>query len=47
MATEQKVNPLFRLDDRKIIKSLKERLDSLKKDPESIFIAIRALRDDW
>jgi hydroxyacylglutathione hydrolase len=47
LALEKKVNPFFRLNDRKIIKTLKEQFDGLKKDRESVFIAIRSLRDDW
>lgn len=47
LAMERKVNPFFRLGDRNIKRALKDRFDDLNEDRESVFIAIRTLRDDW
>jgi len=47
MALEKKMNPFFRLDNPDIIGSLKNQNSSLKEDPESVFTALRSVRDQW
>jgi len=47
LATEKKVNPFFRLDNQEIISTLKQQCADLKEDPESIFVRLRRVRDDW
>jgi hydroxyacylglutathione hydrolase len=47
MGIEKDVNPFLRLGDETIIETLSDRFEDLQKDPQSVFIAIRSLRNDW
>lgn len=47
MAVEKKMNPFFRLDSREITLNLKERFPDMDEDPETVFVNLRSVRDDW
>jgi len=47
MALEKKMNPFFRLDNKEIIGSLTTKFPQQKNDPESVFTALRSVRDHW
>jgi len=47
MGLEKQINPFFRLDNPKIYSSLKQHFPDLENDAESIFTALRSLRDKW
>ncbi len=47
MAVEKRMNPFFRLDSREITASLKERFPDMNEDPETVFVNLRSVRDDW
>ena len=44
---EKKYNPFMRFDDLNLINSLKKSDPSLKEDPQSVFIKLRELRNEW
>lgn len=47
MAVEKQMNPFFRLDNQEIIASLKDKIADQAEDPESVFVSLRSIRDDW
>lgn len=47
MAEEKKMNAFLRLQSQEIINELKKEFPEQRNDPESVFVALRALRDKW
>lgn len=47
MGLEKQINPFFRLDNPQIFSSLKQHYPDLDNNSESIFTALRLLRDKW
>jgi len=47
LAIEKKMNPFFRLDSQEITASLKQRFPDMNEDPETVFVTLRSVRDDW
>ncbi len=47
MAQEKRMNAFFRLGNEEIIEGLKQRFDDQQADPESVFVSLRSLRDNW
>jgi len=47
MGEEKKINTFFRLNNKEIFEELKKQNPDQKPDPESVFIALRSLRDEW
>lgn len=44
---EKQVNPFFRLDNPAIIQRLTKEFSDQQSDPESVFVGLRRVRDDW
>lgn len=47
LAIEKQMNPFFRLDNQEIIGLLKHRFAIQEEDPESVFVSLRSIRDEW
>jgi len=47
LAMEKEMNPFFRLDNQEIIRNLRDHITDLQSDPQSVFIGLRSVRDDW
>ncbi|NKB33226.1 MAG: MBL fold metallo-hydrolase [Pseudomonadales bacterium] len=47
MATEKQINPFFRLDNTEIINNLQKEFADQANDPESVFVSLGSLRDNW
>ncbi len=47
MGEEKKMNTFFRLDNKEIFQELRKQFADQKSDPESVFVSLRALRDNW
>jgi len=47
LAEEKNMNVFFRLNQKEVLNELKAKFNEQKTDPESVFIALRALRDKW
>ncbi len=47
LGEEKKYNPFMRYDIDDVVDELKKRNPELKTDPESIFIELRELRNNW
>ena len=47
MSEEKQMNAFLRLENEEIINELKKEFSDQKNDPESVFVALRSLRDNW
>jgi hydroxyacylglutathione hydrolase len=47
MAEEKQMNAFLRLQNEEIISELKKEFSDQKEDSESVFVALRSLRDNW
>ncbi|KZL18642.1 Hydroxyacylglutathione hydrolase [Pseudovibrio axinellae] len=47
MAMEKQINPFFRSESPSIKTTLKAQFPDMNDDPETVFVTLRRLRDDW
>jgi len=47
MAEEKRMNAFLRLENEEIIEGLKKEFSDQRDDPESVFVSLRSLRDNW
>ncbi|NKC01746.1 MAG: MBL fold metallo-hydrolase [Pseudomonadales bacterium] len=47
LGIEKQINPFFRLDNPEIVRLLKEEFEEQQADPQSVFVSLRRLRDNW
>ena len=47
LGIEKQINPFFRLDNQEIFQHLKATFDNQRSDPQSVFVSLRKLRDEW